>query len=116
MSFCCSALITAGTSASVRTKSPMTIASFVAVRLNATHAPSANAGLILTPLTVTLRSLRGKLYFIAPSDWSVPDRPMALVTADQSSARGLFWGLAAEAKTTTAAIANAKHFDIDPRG
>jgi hypothetical protein len=92
----------------------MTIDSPAPVLLNATQDPSANAGLILTPLTVTLRSLRGKLYFIAPSDWSVPDRPMALVTANQTSGPDLFWGLAVEVKTTTAANANAKHLDINP--
>src|SRR5580765_7043476 len=108
MPFCWSAVITGETSVSMRTRSPMTIASLAPVRLNATHDPSANAGRILIPSTVTLRSLRGKLYFIAPSDCGAPDLPIALVTADQSSDRVLLCALAVAAVTRATAIAQQK--------
>ncbi len=64
----------------------------LAVPLNATHPPSASAGLIATPAAVTLRSPRGKLYLYTSPGCIFPSRPMAWSTAFQSAAAAPAWG------------------------
>jgi hypothetical protein len=52
---------------------------------------------------------------MAPSDCTAPGRPMAVVTAAQSSGRELACALAEAAKKPAAAIAQKKHLRINPR-
>ena len=52
-------VITGLISVSSSTRSPMTMAP-PCIGLNATHPPSASAGLMVTPSSVTFRSVRGK--------------------------------------------------------
>src|SRR5215212_10004090 len=57
----CNASITGVTSDSSSTRSPIAITWPPPISLNAAHDPSASAGLIATPSSVTARSPRGKL-------------------------------------------------------
>src|SRR6266481_3396449 len=75
--------ITGFTSSCSSTRSPMTIAS-LPLFWNARYEPSASGGLICTPSTVTVRSLRPMPTRYTPPGISVPDRPIALATASQS--------------------------------
>src|SRR5258706_2349429 len=75
--------MTGFTSSGSSTRSPMTIASLPAF-WNARYEPSASGGLICTPSTVTVRSLRPIPTRYTPPGISVPARPIALATASQS--------------------------------
>src|SRR5215813_8644140 len=83
--------ITAGISASSRTRSPITIARSPTC-LNAAYEPSAKPALTGTPLTVTLRSVRGIPTRKTSPAWSWPDLPSACSTAFQSG--GAAWAAA----------------------
>src|SRR5580704_9856770 len=69
-----SLFFTALTSSAVNTRSPMTIA-WSPIFWNASQDPSASAGLISTPSSTTLRSLRGRPTRYTPPGISDPDLP-----------------------------------------
>src|ERR1035437_3505089 len=75
--------MTAPTSSSVSTRSPIAMAWPFAVSLNASHPPSASAGFKVTPPTVTARSLRGKLNLMTSPGCMAPFRPSACSTGAQ---------------------------------
>src|SRR3989442_5118822 len=75
--------ITGFTSSCKSTRSPITIAS-LPLFWNARYEPSASGGLIWTPSTVTVRSLRPMPTRYTPPGISVPDRPIAFATPSQS--------------------------------
>src|SRR5678816_3819224 len=69
-------------SSSVSTRSPIATTPPVTAFI-ATHPPSANAGLIDTPATVTCRSLRGKLNRCTSPGWTTDGLPTNESTAFQ---------------------------------
>ena len=76
----CSAEMTGLISASVSTRSPIAVAWPSAIRLNATHDPSASDGFTWTSPTITCRSRRGKLNFMTLPGCGAPRRPSACST------------------------------------
>src|SRR5205823_6632388 len=95
--------------------SPIAIAFPLPSLLNATHDPRASAGFRVTPSSETLMSLRGKLYFITPSGCSAPARPIAVVTAVQSSDADVTCAWAIATDTQTIAIAKQERVSINPQ-
>src|SRR4051794_29944407 len=77
--------ITGLTSSCSSTRSPITMPSLLPIRWNARYEPSASVGLICTPSSVTLRSLRPRPTRYTPPGISVPALPSAFPTGSQES-------------------------------
>src|SRR4051812_13302223 len=98
MPFFWSVIITFSTSASVNTRSPMTIALPLPMSAKPSQLPRARPALTGTPATVTERSDRGKPNLRTPSGCGAPFRPSAVSTAAVAlNGAGDFWAASVDA-------------------
>src|SRR6266481_3494881 len=89
-------VITGLISVSSSTRSPITMAS-PCIGANATHPPSASAGLIATPSSVTCKSERG-----SPYRWTSPETAAVLPSAASTFFQSMSAALASGGKAITA--------------